>query len=134
MRLSEFNKKLLGPHEQKEITLMLAGKKPAALLGMTQEIKKLVKQGKIKAFKSTSHKGSQYFLTLPNEEYRAKILDKDFTKLKDFANTNNYYTLDAAKTHARIGKLLGYSDEEIMYFLKRNYPMYYQQFAKNLQF
>lgn len=127
MRLFEFEQKLLGPHEQQEIDLMLAGKKPAALLGMNPEIKKLVKQGKLKAFKSTSHKGNQYFLTLPDEEDRAKILDNAFAKLKNFADTNNYNTLDAAKTHIKIGKLLGYSKQAIKYFIKRNYPIFYKE-------
>lgn len=130
MRLHEFDtkNKLLGPHEQQEINLMLAGKKPAALLGMTPEIKKLIKQGIIKAFKSTSHTGSQYFLTLPNEEDRAKKLDILFAKLKDASKNNTYADIETAKIHMLIGKLLGYSDKSIMYFIKHNYP----RFAKEL--
>lgn len=128
MRFVEFKEILLGPHEQQEIQLMLAGKKPAALLGMTPEIKKLVKQGKLKAFKSTSHKGSQYFLTLPGEENRAKRLDVAFAKLKDAASNDEYHSINTAKIHIEIGKLLGYGNQAIKYFIKRNYPI----FAKEL--
>lgn len=134
MRSSEFiNNKLLGPHEQKEISLMLSGKKPAALMGMTPEIKKLVKQGLIKAFRSTSHSAKQYFLTLPGEEDRAKKLDIAFAKLKDAAKNNTYNDINTAKTHIEIGKLLGYSLQAIKYFLRKNYPMHYQQLSKSLQ-
>lgn len=132
MRFVEFKEILLGPHEQKEISLMLAGKKPAALLGMTPEIKKLVKQGKLKAFKSTSHKGSQYFLTLPGEENRAERLDVAFAKLKDAAKNERYQSLDTAKIHIEIGKLLGYSNRAIKYFIKRNYPIHATELLKTI--
>lgn len=133
MRAKEFllTENLIGPHEQQEISLMLAGKKPAALLGMTPEIKKLVKQGKIKAFKSNTHKGKQYFLTLPGEENRAKKLDIAFGKL--FSYVKNHELEKEMIEHIKIGKLLGYSEKAIKHFVKRNYPIFAKELSKNLQ-
>lgn len=130
MRLVEFNKKLLGPHEQQEISLMLAGKKPAALLGMTPEIRKLVRQGKIKAFKSNAYKGG-YFFTLPGEEDRAEKLKVAFDNLKNAAH-NTHIPEDEARAHIEIGKLLGYSKQSIRYFIKRNYPVYAKELFKTI--
>lgn len=132
MRASEFEtEKLLGPHEQREIDLMLAGKKPAALLGMTPEIRKLVRQGKIKAFKSNVYKGG-YFFTLPGEEDRAEKLKVAFDNLKNAAHIT-HIPEDEAQAHIEIGKLLGYSKKAIQYFINRNYPRYSEQLLKNLQ-
>lgn len=132
MRASEFETdKLLGPHEQQEIELMLAGKKPAALLGMTPEIKKLVRQGKIKAFKSNAYKGG-YFFTLPGEEDRAEKLKVAFDNLKNAVH-NTHIPKDEARAHIEIGKLLGYSNKAIEHFIQRNYSLYATELLKNLQ-
>lgn len=115
--------KWAGPHEGRYITLMLAGKKPATLLDEV-ELKYYEKYIVGKNF--GMHRFSiriggrpgptdahpQVVLTLPGQEWRGPKIEKLFDRREDY--------WDAGKEslwHARIGMLLGYSNEDIRKFI-----------------
>lgn len=70
----------IGPHEGNELELMLAGKKPAALVGTEKlsTFKPYIKDKKlVLANKFKGGGGSTvYVVTLPNETWRGKQIEK----------------------------------------------------------
>lgn len=104
-----------GPHEGRVLTLMLHGLKPAALLDDSDinKFRPYVEQGKfaIGEFDINWH-GSlikQYVVTQLGQEWRIKRIAKLFADRPDYDSINLW--------HARLGMLLGYSNEDIKKFL-----------------
>lgn len=107
----------IGPHEGKELELMLSGKKPAAIVNAFElqffepyvEDKTLVSVGSIPD-------RNLYVFTLPGEERRGKkILDL----IKDGPPKPNKPPSEYEKHyHTELGRLLGYSEKEIEDFFK----------------
>ena len=112
-----------GPHEGRKLELMLTGKKPAAWLYDEDfdidEFLPYIKDGTFSAKefdygdKYPNLRG--YVVTLPGEEWRANKLQKLFN------DSEKYFKADKeALWHARVGLLLGYSNEQIRRFITSN--------------
>ena len=109
-----------GPHEGRKVTLMLAKKKPAAWLNDLDidAFKPYIEDGTLIAHDFDygdryPHPG--WVITLPGEEWRAAKLQKIYNNSKKYkeAGKENLW-------HARIGMLLGYSNEDIRKFIAQN--------------
>jgi hypothetical protein len=107
----------IGPHEDNELELMLTGKKPAAIIGSENlssfkpyiKDKTLVLANKFKG----GGGATVYVVTLPNEIWRGKQIEKQFMKQKQFPIGSPETKL----SHVKMGLLLGYSKEDIRHFL-----------------
>lgn len=124
---------MIGPHEGKELDLMLAGKKPLAAFGdiipedgiIAEEIipeiafAPYVEQGRILRFSqdTPSIKESEVMrhvcFTLPDQEWRART----YLWLREQSWTGNMPN----DTHCDviIGRLLGYDEESIQQFIQQ---------------
>ena len=101
-----------GPHEGKELPMMLAGVKPAAFVRHDDyhaNFKKHVDSGKFIS-KPIDYFGlgrktkvPEYIVGLKGENYRVNKLHKEFSS--------------DTRHHARIGRLLGYSKDHIKKFI-----------------
>lgn len=113
----ERDDKEIGPHEGRYITLMLAGKKPAIMINPEEmpHYQKYVDSGQLTKHQiSLTRNYPAYVLTVPGQEWRAKKLGQLYK------NSDRYF--EAGKEsiwHSKIGILLGYSNNEIRAFLKR---------------
>jgi hypothetical protein len=111
---------LRGPHESKELGLMLAGKKPAAMLPLIKELpdvwKKAIEQNgwAYRHIGDTTVENGSIVVTLPGEEYRIDRLDKIY------ANVRRRGGMTRAD-HIKIGRLLGYTKDDIMAFIHHRY-------------
>ncbi|MHA1539354.1 MAG: hypothetical protein ACTSXQ_02645 [Alphaproteobacteria bacterium] len=123
--------KEIGPHEGKELKLMLAGKKPMAMFrGVGPDIEcfplddfePYVKTGEIfmKQFegKAETPKGIMRrlytYYTLPNEKWRID----EMIKIQDDIKNNPRFDLVLER---KIGQLLGYTEYETDQFIKWHY-------------
>lgn len=119
---------LIGPHEGRELELMLAGKKPAAMFYDAfpsrefipdEQFAPYVTSGRIlmKEVFLTSKKlncvMSYVFYALPNEAWRLEELEK--LKSQSF----NQKAPDHTEIDRAIGRLLGYSEQAIEFFIAR---------------
>jgi hypothetical protein len=122
---------MIGPHEGKELELMLAGEKPLAAFGdiippdgeiseeiiPEQKFAPYVKAGAIKRFAADiSYKNSKEMVrvicfTLPGEEWRAQFMI--WYKAAFYSDRIPY---DPSQEYI-IGELLGYSTEDIAHFI-----------------
>jgi len=103
-----------GPHEGKEIKMMLAGVKPAALVSQEvyhKHFKKHVDSGKFIAKPITNfgrgiiQKTPDYIVGQKGENYRINKLHKEFSS--------------DGRNHAKIGRLLGYTKNHIKTWINR---------------
>lgn len=115
----------VGPHEEKELELMLAGQKPLAMLHDDWPVdwehpktafQPYVKSGKIVAKEHTyifsdGDTLHYYYFALPDEAWRIDEMIAIHTKLFD----ENQPTTD--EIERRIGELLGYTAKEIEAYL-----------------
>lgn len=130
--MSEKPNPLLGPHDGRELELMLSGKKPAAMfyevIGHDEGLNLIPKEafqpyidtGRFirheEIFTDTRHSTRYVFYALP--EYR-----KNIARLLEITR----YAQDPRRDHSipwpdelerEVGELLGYSNEAIAFFLK----------------
>ena len=123
MRLLNFIKlteaKLRGPHQNHELELMLSGTKPLALLHLElrdpeeqAQWEDAVRSGTIihKIGPSATKGYDDDYFALPGEEWRIDKAVEIFTRVQQTKQMPD----DA---HRALGKLLGYSDEAIDYFI-----------------
>ena len=122
MRAKEFiNEGTIGPHEDKELELMIAGTKPAAIIGSESlaDFKPYIKDKTLVL--ATKFKGgggaTVYIVTLPNEQWRGPQIEKQFMKMKQFPIGSPETKL----SHTKMGLLLGYSKEDIRHFLQSRF-------------
>lgn len=121
MKISELLQEAIGPHEDKELELMLAGTKPAAIIGSEQlpSFKPYIKDKTL--ILATKFKGgggaTVYVVTLPNEQWRGPQVEKQFMKMKQFPIGSPETKL----SHTKMGLLLGYSKEDIRHFLQTRF-------------
>ncbi len=108
---------LIGPHEGKELELMLGGTKPAAMIS-DDELKKFqphIKSGKF-VYRAIPHPKSPKIMmhfVAQNEEN----LDKAITSFKGlWDHPNPAFNYEG---HERFGKALGYSEEAIAAYIKQ---------------
>jgi hypothetical protein len=100
-----------GPHQNKELNMMLAGVKPAALIDVDEYDllwKPYVDQGKFIARKFTNIAGwDNYIVALPGEEQR---IDRMIKMLTDTGPASDVY-------HVKLGRMLGYTKDQIRKFI-----------------
>ena len=105
MKIKELLSETIGPHETQELELMLARKKPAAMVGSKAEIQKFkpyIKDGtfKLAAKDPIGFAGSPlYFITLPGEEWRGPQFIKAIKKQKEL----RFGSPESKQWHARLG-------------------------------
>ena len=111
--------KLVGPHEGREFGLLISGKKKFAMLsspelGRSKEkYQKAVQAGKL-IYEKWFHDGHPHdFFAIPGEEWR---IEKAKEIYQIASATGPYLTREQ---HIELGRLLGYTDEEINAFLDR---------------
>lgn len=110
-----------GPHEGKELNLLLSGQKPAGILykDAFDNFKPYFETKKLKYLILNK----DYFIAyLPNEEWRAnKIKDIDKKMSLKFNDPFNKPTQKEINIyHIKYGRLLGYTKDEIKKFINRN--------------
>jgi hypothetical protein len=104
-----------GPHEERYLTLLLRGIKPAALID-PEDLPRFQKYIDDKTLSvgeaEVLNKYPAYVVTLPGQEWRIKKINDLFTKADDY--------WDAGKQklwHSRLGILLGYTNHDIRPFI-----------------
>jgi hypothetical protein len=105
--------KEIGPHEIKELNLMLMGAKPAALISSfdLKRFKPYINDGTL-ACKILNR--DWVLLALKNEEWRISRIEK----IRDaFWHS---HTSRAFSYHVKLGRILGYSKDQINFFLVRS--------------
>ena len=109
---------LRGPHQGRILSLMLAKKKPAASVDVTDimgKFRQAIRDGKIKVIgEFPSDRVDEYIVTLPGEEWRGRQLMKIWPMLR---NADDIET--EKRIHAKIGTLLGYPKEAIRSFINQ---------------
>jgi hypothetical protein len=122
MKIGEIlSEAVIGPHEDNELKLMLAGSKPAALVGSKElnNFKPYIKDKSLSLANKFKGGGGAtvYVITLPDETWRGKQIEKQFLKQKQ-------YPIGSPETklsHTKMGLLLGYSKEDIRHFLQTRF-------------
>jgi len=111
MRGAELDNPNIGPHEGREMNLMLTGKKFLALLSPD----KFRRHQEIISTNNMIYKkvtGDRYFVALPGYErelnYAVKLWNDKITK-----------RIGDTRYHISLGKLLGYTNQQIKAFLER---------------
>ena len=108
---------LIGPHEGKELGLMIQGTKPAAMIS-DDELKKFqphIKSGKF-VYRAIPHPKSPKIMmhfVAQNEETLDRAVTA-FKELMDHPNPTHNYA-----GHKKFGKALGYSEEAIAAYIKQ---------------
>lgn len=102
----------IGPHNGKEIELLLAGKKPVALFGMSREgqdaVRRAVKVGlAIASFPNNRLKKEKRLYVIARTEAEADAAAKALYVL---------YSNDAILDSDAVGKILGYSEKDLLAF------------------
>ena len=111
----------IGPHEGKEINLMLHGKKPAALLGgrVYKDIQQYIDAGKLVSIGEliSSWDGSKsYIVSTPDGQTRGRKLLQLFPAMWAAREAGDEKT--ARKLDAYIGLALGYPVDSVRQYLK----------------
>ena len=104
---------LIGPHQGRELELMLTGSKPAALFSFFSECVPFdphLRAGRFIATMITDCYHQSIVITQPRELYRARAIDRIYKRVR---RTGRMLEDD----HAAVGFYLGYTDEEINTFL-----------------
>ena len=111
----------IGPHEGKELELMLNGSKPAALINndRVNDFKKYLKNKTLSLVeKIPRREPSRYYsvvITKPGEEWRGKEIANSILGLRQVPQDSE----EAIKYHEKLGNLLGYSSNDIDHFVSR---------------
>jgi hypothetical protein len=103
----------LGPHAGKELNMLLARVKPAALIsrGDIDAYTPYLKSGKLISREFLNRANlKDYIVALPGEENR---INRIIALLQEPMEPGQYHDL----YHARLGRLLGYTKEQIRTFL-----------------
>lgn len=104
-----------GPHEGKEVAMILDGVKPAGIIGadvFDKLVEPHVKAGKIIAKKFLNRlKYDEYVIALPGEERRIDAI----IKLLQMPPDDRSMSKDVY--HVRLGRLLGYTKDQVRKFL-----------------
>lgn len=122
--------KRIGPHNGRELELMLAGQKPAAMFsaeeGMAPEdvgdadFAPHVESGRLKRFVHSTDDGrcEMRVYVLPTEEWRAKLLIHIDKYINDPVFRQTFTTDDLFRLD---GALLGYDKDDIEFFVARSH-------------
>lgn len=97
----------LGPHEERELELMLLGQKNIAMFEcVPQEFESYLQEGR---FKYLAHDDYTHIIYCPNYEQEVMV----FTQLIDESRVRGF----VADLERKIGQALGYSEQEIEVYL-----------------
>lgn len=113
---------VIGPHENKELQLMLNGTKPAALISSNKELinfKPYIKNKQLSLAEKIPYRDTNmysYVITLPGEEWRGKEIHDTLLGMRGVKPMS----IESIPYHKRLGELLGYSDDDIEHFITRN--------------
>lgn len=118
-------KGVIGPHNERELELMLAGAKPLARFtrehgaATYEEVEAAfrphVERGAVLRFFFRSEDTERVYFCLPTEEWRVKLLELIETALEvGAANAFTIYDL-----HRIDGAMLGYAKEDVEFFVAR---------------
>jgi hypothetical protein len=107
----------IGPHQGKEINLMLAGYKPVAILPILKYwrpedlaiLYTFIDEGKL-IYRQIHEEWD--VIAVPGQEWRIDRMDKIITARDNGTNRISIY-------HIKIGRLLGYTKDQIRFFLSR---------------
>ena len=112
-----FEGRLLGPHQDKELNLMLAGEKPFSLIDTSRRSDEqqaqwwhAVATGRIIHAIGIDVKNKIDYFSLPGEEWRMEKAREIFQAVRDTDVMTDEH-------HTTLGQLLGYSDEAIRHFI-----------------
>jgi len=114
-----------GPHEGKELGMMLKGEKPAAIVRRAvyhEFFEKYVKAGKLIAKPATGRNVGDIVVVVPGEEWR---LNKIIQLLHPLELPGSY-----ERYSIKLGRLLGYTKDQVRYFLKTTQKAYNASNAK----
>ena len=119
----------IGPHEGRELEMMLAGEKPLAMFSDVvppsfdwdeDQFQLYVDQGRLLKHEQTlqystpsKHQQRFVYFALPNERWRIDRMSEINQHLSDVAHATNQ------QIEAEIGQLLGYSEREIDVYITR---------------
>lgn len=104
---------LIGPHEGRELELMLANEKPAALFSFLSHalpFDNYLRNGRFVATMVADCRHQSMIITQPDETHRALFIDSVY---RDVRKRGHMREAD----HIAIGTYLGYTTEEIAAFL-----------------
>lgn len=113
---------VIGPHQNKELRLMLNGSKPAALISNNKELinfKPYIKNKQLSLAEKIPYRDAKmysYVITLPGEEWRGKEIHDALLGMRSVKSMS----IESIPYHKRLGELLGYSDDDIEHFITRN--------------
>lgn len=116
----------IGPHQGKELELMSAGKKPVALVGDNdvERFRSKIDSGELVLVKTMRGAAGKpvYIISVPGQESRAQELASVYGEYtRRCLQSPNFYNSDASiPFHEKIGQLLGYSDQDIQYYVDKN--------------
>lgn len=108
---------MIGPHEDRELELMLANTKPASLITPPRNIKGFepyINVGKFlcEQISNTTTVYKSWVIVQASERYRIAAISAIYSEVR----TKGYM---ADEDHIALGKLLGYSDEDIADFVNQ---------------
>lgn len=113
---------VIGPHQNKELQLMLNGSKPAALISSNKELtnfKPYIKNKQLSLAEKIPYRDNElysYVITLPGEEWRGKEIHNALLGMRSVKPMS----IESIPYHKRVGELLGYSADDIEHFITRN--------------
>lgn len=113
---------VIGPHQNKELELMLNGTKPAALISSNKELinfKPYIKNKQLSLAEKIPYRDTKmysYVITLPGEEWRGKEIHDTLLGMRGVKPMS----IESIPYHKKLGELLGYSDDDIEHFITRN--------------
>lgn len=112
------------PHKERELDLMLKGAKPLARFvrdhgtgdhaNVEAAFAPHVERGDVLRFAFRSENSERIYYCLPTEEWRVKLLELVHSTLEAGAHAFTIYDL-----HRLEGALLGYSKEDVEFFIAR---------------
>ncbi len=112
-----FESKFLGPHQNKELRLMLAGKKPFAMVDTDLMSKRKQAEwwhataiGKVIHTIGIDVRNEVDYFSVPGEEWRMEKAREVFQDVRDTGNMTNEH-------HIALGQLFGYDDKAVQYFV-----------------
>lgn len=115
---------VIGPHENKELELMLNNSKPAALINdlKIKKFKPYIKNKQLSlaaTIPSRDNNFYSYVITVPGEEWRGKEIKNAVLSLRSIVPMGKDPIL-SIPYHKKLGELLGYSSDDIEHFITRN--------------
>lgn len=119
-RLNDLERsRMIGPHEYREIELMKAGIKPAAMFDESQlpYWKDAIEENgwTVRKVATSNPQLDQYAVCLPGHEARLNQIDKIYKRIR----VRKTWPRMTREDHMKLGRILGYTKQQISSFLKQ---------------